>query len=100
MHRSNGARLFDVIWYACVYVGSSPTSEGQRRTARGANKEKEVIDSLPVGNRARRAPDGGHPRELPRGGGRADQDDGGSSAAFARETRPESEGSQGWVKPE
>ena len=64
------------------------------------NREKEVTDSLPVGNRARRAPDGGHPRELPRGGGRADQDDGGSSEVFARETRPESEDNKGRVKPE
>ena len=62
--------------------------------------EKELTDSLPVGNRACRAPDGGRPWDLLRGGGRADRDDSGSSEPDARETRLTSEGIMGWVKPE
>ena len=62
-------------------------------------RKKELTDSLPVGNRACRAPDGGRPWDLLRGGGRADRDDSGSSDTDARETRPTSEGAMGWVEP-
>ena len=62
-----------------------------------AKVEKVTVFPLVTGRD--RAPDVGHPRELPRAGGRADEIGSGPSEVLARETRPGSEDKGGWVAP-
>ena len=59
--------------------------------------EKETV--FPQATGRYRASDDGHPRGLLRVGGRVDETGGGPSEAHARETRPGSEGGDGWVTP-